>query len=331
MHKSNPRLIILSRDVDQYHALWKASASSEAHLILATSDVTDVIQFEEREQATILLSEPDLAVQVIEYLPNLQWCQSTWAGNAPLLNHPKRDYILSGVKGIFSQQMSEYILSYILSHVRQHTTFNALQNAQQWCPPTLSSISDLTIGVMGTGNIATGMLNVFDAFNTSVIGLSRRGEAPQSHPKMRMFKPHQLTEFITSADVIINLLPDTPDTQSFININTIETLIEWHLAHLAPLPNKRLFINAGRGSVITDEALLSALDNHVFTRAVLDVFTIEPLPTEHIFWHRNDIVITQHTAAISKPSSVMQLFMDNLSRYTKGQSPLYVMNWQQGY
>ena len=349
MHNSTPVLIILSRDVDQYHALWEASGLTNTSLVLATDDVAEVLESKDKEQVSILLSEPDLAVQVVAHLPNLQWCQSTWAGNAPLLNHPKQDYILTGVKGIFSQLMSEYVLSYILSYVRQHHTFFELQSQQQWAPPRIRSISELTIGIMGIGNIATGMLSVFAALNVNVIGLSRSAKPPQSYPHMPMFAPNQLVDFIGACDVVINLLPDTPATQAFIDQTTVAALIASQPAD-SSLPSDpsvlsessvpsdsshvgkpRQFINAGRGSVVTDEALLMALDHGVFTQAILDVFTTEPLPAQHAFWHRDDIVITQHTAAISKPRDVMQVFMENLTRYTQGQTPRYVMDWHQGY
>jgi glyoxylate/hydroxypyruvate reductase A len=152
-----------------------------------------------------------------------------------------------------------------------------------------------------------------------------------------MFTPNQLVDFIGACDVVINLLPDTPATQAFIDRTTIEALIASQqtvtatTSDTSDLPKSRQFINAGRGSVVTDEVLLMALDNGVFTQAVLDVFTTEPLPAQHVFWHRDDIVITQHTAAISKPSDVMHVFMENMTRYTQGLSPLYVMDWHQGY
>ncbi|MEN8777568.1 MAG: NAD(P)-dependent oxidoreductase [Glaciecola sp.] len=337
MHNPSPALIILSRDVNQYQALWEASDLSNTSLVLATDKVAEVLESTFKDQATILLSEPDLAVQVVAHLPNLKWCQSTWAGNAPLLNHSKQDYILTGVKGIFSQLMSEYVLSYILSYVRQHQTFIELQSKQQWAPPRIRSISELTIGILGIGNIATGMLSMFAALNVNIIGLSRSAKPPLSHPQMPMFTPNQLVDFIGACDVVINLLPDTPATQAFIDRTTIEALIASQqtvtatTSDTSDLPKSRQFINAGRGSVVTDEVLLMALDNGVFTQAVLDVFTTEPLPAQHVFWHRDDIVITQHTAAISKPSDVMHVFMENMTRYTQGLSPLYVMDWHQGY
>lgn len=316
-----PRLIILSRDAKHYADLWHAADASGISLIVSTSEPKEVIAHPQVAMTTFLLADPDLAVQVIEYLPELAWCQSTWAGNAPLLNHPKQDYLLSGVKGIFSQLMSEYVLSYILAHVRKHEHFQKLQTQRHWQPPPITSISQLTIGIVGFGNIASGMLPVLTAFNAKVIGLSRRASTSTANAQILMYDTTAQQEFFEQSDVIVNLLPDTLNTQGYITQPLIDSLS----------PKARLFINAGRGSVIEDAVLLSALSQQVFTAAVLDVFSPEPLPANHVFWAHPQITITQHTAAISNPDDVMSVFFENLVRYTQGLQPLYLMNWEQGY
>jgi phosphoglycerate dehydrogenase-like enzyme len=318
MHK----VLILSRDAQRYADLWSQQhAFQDVTLVLCTTAPDEVIKHLQANEITILLSDPDLAVQVIDHLPNLIWCQSAWAGNAPLLRHPKQDYMLSGVKGIFAQLMSEYVLSYILAHVRQHVPMRLLQSQQRWQPPHIGSISQLTIGILGLGHIATGMLPVFSALNANVIGLSRRATPPRDFPQMQMFSDTQRHEFVEQCDVLVNLLPDTPHTQGYLNHELINGLS----------PKPRLFINAGRGSVIADEVLLSALQQKVFEAAILDVFTSEPLAPEHEFWGHPRITVTQHTAAISVPDDVMQIFLDNFTRLTQGQTPHYLMNWEQGY
>ena len=316
------KLVILSREAHRYADLWSQQhAIQDVTLLLSTAQPEDVIKHHQANEVSILLADPDLAVHVIDHLPNLVWCQSAWAGNAPLLQHPKQDYMLSGVKGIFAQLMSEYVLSYILAHVRQHTSLRVLQTQRQWQPPHIASISQITIGILGLGHIANGMLPVLAALNANVIGLSRRATPPTDFTDIPMFTDAQRHEFIEQCDVLVNLLPDTQHTRGFITQDLIDGLS----------PQPRLFINAGRGNVIADEALLSALEQQVFVAAVLDVFTQEPLAPEHIFWHHPRITVTQHTAAISVPDDVMQIFIDNLARFTQGQTPHYIMNWEQGY
>ena len=70
------------------------------------------------ENVTVMLADPDLAACIIDKCSALTWCQSTWAGNAPLLNADKEDYVLTGLKGIFGKLMREYVFAYLLQHAR---------------------------------------------------------------------------------------------------------------------------------------------------------------------------------------------------------------------
>ena len=70
MHK----LLILSRDALRYHDLWLArDTCKDTELVLSTSLPQDVITYQQAAEVTVLLTDPDLAVQVIEHLPNLVW------------------------------------------------------------------------------------------------------------------------------------------------------------------------------------------------------------------------------------------------------------------
>ena len=59
----------------------------------------------------VVLGRPDFLAQLMDTAPPVRWVQSTWAGVTPLIQHAYRDYVLTGVKGIFGQQMSEYVLT----------------------------------------------------------------------------------------------------------------------------------------------------------------------------------------------------------------------------
>jgi len=83
----------------------------------------------EPETVTILLADPDLAAEIIDQCHNIKWCQSTWAGNAPLLNAGRTDYMLTGLKGIFGKLMREYVFAYLLQHARNLNAFEKNQRA----------------------------------------------------------------------------------------------------------------------------------------------------------------------------------------------------------
>lgn len=305
---------ILSRDADTLKEHINTYNNKQIAITQCVSAVADFVP----EDATILLADPDLAVQVIEHCHSLAWCQSTWAGNAPLLRHPKRDYILTGVKGVFGKLMREYVFAYLLAHYRKLDTFAQAQQHTDWCQPATTALFGKTLGIMGPGSIAQAIVPVALAFDMRVIGLSRSG-TPQTGYEA-MFTPDNKAQFASQCDMVLNLLPDTPQTKGIIDAEL-----------LSALPAGTMLINAGRGNAIVQDDLMTALDKGSLIEAVLDVFETEPLPAAHPFWHHPNIKITQHTAALSYPKDVAGVFMENAERYLSGQALSYVFDFEKGY
>ena len=96
-------------------------------------------------------------------------------------------------------------------------------------------------------------------------------------------------------------------------------------------PQKPVFINIGRGSVIGDSELIKALDNQWISGAILDVFNEEPLPPSNPLWHHEKVLITPHIAAKSRPSDLVQLFAENYNNFISGKPLKYVIKWDEGY
>ena len=115
-------------------------------------------------------------------------------------------------------------------------------------------------------------------------------------------------------------MPDTPDTQ-----NLLSTLF------FSALSPNTVFINAGRGEAIDDQALLQSLAYGKPALAVLDVFREEPLPLDHPFWSHPNIMITAHTAAESSPQDVANIFAENITRFAQQQPLLHTFDFNKGY
>ena len=102
-------------------------------------------------RADILLGPPDVVARLLDSAPQLRWVQSTWAGVKPLVDHPRRDYVLTGVRGIFGQPMTEYVLGWLLALERR-----ILERAAQrcWDERIEAGVCGKRIGILGTGDIA---------------------------------------------------------------------------------------------------------------------------------------------------------------------------------
>ena len=310
---------ILSRDASQYGELFAASTIVEQYDVQL--DIVSTTPEALRHSRTqILLTDPGLGKNVIDTLAHLQWCQSTWAGILPFIQSGRQDYLLTSVKGIFSQAMTEYVLTYILHHFRHVETMDALQQQKTWQPPVMPLLSGKTLGIMGFGNIAHGMIEPLQALGLKLVALNSDGRQIEGYPKIPVAASADKCIFAQQADIILNLLPDSKHTNGFIDQDFIHSM-----------QASTLFINAGRGSVIHDKDLLFALELGKISKAILDVTIEEPLPTAHPFWEHPQIILTQHTAASSKPEWVFDIFEQNLQRFFLRAPLKYQVNWAKGY
>lgn len=270
--------------------------------------------------AEILVGSPGDVASVLDCCPNLRWVQSLWAGVNTLLEHPRRDYQLTAMNGIFGQPMAEYVLGWLLSFER-----NILRRAQQrvWdaheCSREDGTVAGKRLGIMGTGTIARHVAQSARALGIKSIGLNTRGEPVDVFDQV--YSVAQRLEFAAQSDYLLALLPATSQT---------EYLIDGAL--LGALPRGAIMINAGRGQCIDDDELVAAIDSGHLRAAVLDVFREEPLPEEHPFWRRPNIYITSHTAAPTSMGLSAQMYRENYVRYLQSPGDLeYVVDFERGY
>lgn len=293
---------------------------------LADNKLVDIIQYSTRAEeidchrVVYLLADPNLAAEVIEQCVNVKWIQSTWAGNTPLLQAQKTNYVLTGVKSVFGQQMSEFVFAHILYFSRNIAGFikQQAEPTQRWRPQPYTSLKGKTLGILGAGSIASALLPVAEQFGMQVIGLNRSGESEPGYRKM--FAMHQGNEFAKQVDYLVSLLPDTAQTENFID-----------KSFLTGLSPDAVLINAGRGSAIRDDDLIEAIKNGRLRAAVLDVFRHEPLPDDHAFWTTPGILVTQHTAAESFPDDIADIFERNINKYVSGEALDYQFDFDKGY
>jgi phosphoglycerate dehydrogenase-like enzyme len=122
------------------------------------------------------------------------------------------------------------------------------------------------------------------------------------------------------ADYLINLLPDTPATRDI-----------YDAALFACCKPSALFINAGRGVAVVDADLITALEQDRLAGAVIDVCRQEPLPADHGFWSAPRLLLTGHSSAPSEPRLLVQLFLDNLTRWRSGGELRGQVDFARGY
>ncbi|MBF9001229.1 D-2-hydroxyacid dehydrogenase [Vibrio nitrifigilis] len=295
MNNFNHHLYILTEHDDIYR-----QAIENTHLDGLT--ITD-----NRAEATILLAAPPMAASCINDFPNVEWVQSVYAGVDALTLHPKRtDYLLTNIKGIFGQLISEYVIGYIISHYRHFPLYRQQQSAEQWTPHLYESLSGKVMAILGTGSIGSHLSHAASGLGIDVIGINSSGIPPKAGKFSRTYHANELSAALSQANIIVNTLPDTEQTRGLIN--------EEVLSHCF----RTLVFNVGRGKTVVESDLLNAIDKGYVEHAFLDVFEQEPLPEQHPYWKNHAITVTPHIAALSFPSQVLEQFIHNYDLWCTG-------------
>ncbi|MEM1190316.1 MAG: NAD(P)-dependent oxidoreductase [Pseudomonadota bacterium] len=266
-------------------------------------------------EVEVLFGAPDRIVALLPRLPALRWVQSTWAGITPLVAQPRRDFQLTGVKGIFGAYMAEYVLGWSLALRRSILHYAA---STHWDFRRDDGLAGLRLGIAGTGSIGAEVARRCAPFFSEVVGLNSDGRRVEGFA--RCYGTGERLAFGAGLDVLALVLPDTPGTDGLVDA-----------ALLDGLASGAILINGGRANALVLDDALSALEGNRLSAMVLDVFDEEPLARESPLWRLPGLYITSHSAAPTSLDAVTKLFLANLQRYCSGSELEGVIDLERGY
>jgi phosphoglycerate dehydrogenase-like enzyme len=272
---------------------------------------------QESHTANIILADPPLIAPKLPNLQKLQWLQSTFAGVNALTFYPQTHYQLTRMTEGLGLPIAEYIFGWWISHQRGWAHYQYQQDNHFWQPHRSSNLQGKTLLILGSGDIAQAIAKVGQAFGTQNWCINTTGKPTCSFESAFQFQ--DFPNIAPHVDILINALPDTPQTRQRLNLKFFSAF------------QNTVFFNIGRGSAVVTSALLAALENNHLQHAFLDVFEIEPLPVDHPFWAHKKITITPHIAAISDPVLVMALFRRNYKNWINQRSLEGKIDWKKGY
>ena len=307
--------IILDEEAERYVALLQGLRAEGVALSPACTAEEALAAYADQ---SILLGDPNLVAKVLPRMPTIRWVQSTWAGVTPLLEIDQRGYVLTGVKEVFGQPMTEYVLGYLLAHELKIPQRAEYQRRRSWFDACSGTLRDKLLGIMGTGSIGRHIARVSQAFGMRVRGYSRSGSPAQGFEQV--FAADRLPAFLRDLDYLVSVLPDTRETDRLLDAAT-----------LGHLPKRCYYVNVGRGNVVDEAALVSALRAGELAGATLDVFDREPLPEHSPLWTTPNLVVTAHVAAPSDAEQIAPIFAENLRRFVRGDALDYVIDFERGY
>lgn len=242
---------------------------------------------------------------------------SLWAGVDKVLGNPTLDMPLVRMVDPGQREgMVEFVTAHVLRHhigIDQH-----LGVMEGWDQVAPKLARDRIVTVLGLGELGGACAGALAALNFDVRGWSRR---PRSLPGIQCFNGDEgLKQALSGADIVVLLLPNTPQTENVLNAETLPLLAQGAVV-----------VNPGRGSLIDDAALIAALDNGVLAHATLDTFRIEPLPDDHPFRTHPKITTSPHIASLVRPVTCAAAIAENIRRGEAAEPFLGVVNREAGY
>ncbi len=256
--------------------------------------------------AEVLLSSNAFPVELLDRAERLRWIHVQGAGVNAWTGHGVPSGVrLSRTTGSFGPRMAQYALTYVgVVAQRVRETFEA-QAERRWSDPDIVDLRGRRLGVAGIGAIGGSVARLARAFGMHVVGLSRT--EPKALDLDAWYPDTRLHDFLSALDYLVIVLPLTPDTRGMFDRAAFDAL-----------PDHAWLVNVGRGPLIVERDLLDALERRALGGAVLDVFDTEPLPSEHPFWGRDDVIVTPHCSGGTITSEVVAVFLKNLSLWRAG-------------
>jgi phosphoglycerate dehydrogenase-like enzyme len=232
---------------------------------------------------------------------SLRWVQSGSAGveSPAFYALLKRGIRLTNAAGVHAEPIAQYVIMQMLNRIKRTRAHFELQAAHRWESIGGGELTGLTVGIVGFGGIGRAVARLAKAFGMRVVGSKRtRVEDPALD---LLYSPEQLGALLAESDFVVLAAPLSEQTRE--------------------MKPKALLINVARGGLVDEEALAEALRRKRIGGAVLDVTATEPLPETSPLWDLPNCVITPHDSAFSPLSleRTLELFLDNLSRFQRGE------------
>lgn len=239
-----------------------------------------------------------------------RWIHALTAGieGFDLASLRDREVVLTNASGVTAEPVAEQVLTYLLTFERRLHRGIRQQERREWDWYGGRELRDETVGLVGVGAIGGRVAELLAALDVETLGLTRH-PASMHDAVAEAFGPGDLPALLAHSDYVVLTCPLTDSTRGLIGA-----------AELEAMPEHGVLVNVGRGGLVDDEALVSAIVDGTIGGAALDVFETEPLPPDSPLWDLDEVVLTPHNAG-STPhfwDRNADLFADNYRSFREG-------------
>lgn len=255
----------------------------------------------------------------------LKWLQTWSAGvdSLPLETLESRIITLTSANGVHAYPISETIYALMLSLTRKIHTYVKNQQERKWHHSDMKlEMHEKTVGIIGVGTIGKEAAKIAKAFGMKVLGVRHSGK--QQEFVDEMFTTNQLDAVLPKCDYVVVTLPLTKETNRLFGAKQFDLM-----------KSSAFFINIGRGEIVVERDLISALKRGQIAGAGLDVFEQEPLTVDSPLWEMENVIITPHTSGSTEHYNqrvIEDILIPNLKNYISGNQPsVNLVDYSKGY
>ena len=254
---------------------------------------------------------------------SLRWVQQPHAGIEGFMYPAFKasDIVLTNCRGLYGPQIAEHAFALLLALTRRIPAQLEFMQRRHWERVPCVELAGTTLGIIGLGGIGRAVAVRAKAFEFEVIAVDAE-PVEQSAGVDRLGGMDWLPELLARAQAVVICCPSTPETHQLLGRE-----------EFARMPRGSYLINVSRGRIIDEEALVDALRSGQLAGAGLDVTYEEPCPPESPLWTEENAILTSHSAGASQHirRRAMQLFVDNLHRWVRGEPLVNVVDKSKGY
>jgi len=273
------------------------------------------------EDVDILVYEASGPVEDLAPYAGVAAIQNLWAGVEAILANPtlpSGTTLCRMVEAGLTIGMTDYVAGHVL---RLHLGMDAHRENQArraWSEDNPPLSTDRSIGIVGLGVLGRDVAEKLAFLRFDVSGWSRT--AKEIDGVRCLHGAEGFATLLAESDILVLLAPLTPETENLIDAAAIARM----------KPGVHL-VNVARGPMIDDAALLAALDDGRVGSATLDVFRIEPLPTDHPYWGHPSVTVSPHIASITRPETAARTIVEQVDRFERAEPFAHVVDRKSGY
>jgi phosphoglycerate dehydrogenase-like enzyme len=286
------------------------------------------------EPNVIFVSHPTPRESLIDLLtayPTVEWVHTRSAGVDHVVSDElsKTNVVLTNAKGMFSSTLAEYCMMACSYFAKDMPRLMRQKAACDWTQYPIMELRGSTMGIVGYGDIGRACARLAKAYGMTVLGLRRTASSSSSSSSVadpycdRMYGTDGLHDMLSRSDYVLVAAPLTEQTRGLISYEA-----------LSHCKSSAVIINVGRGPIIDESALATALRNGKLRGAGLDVTTVEPLPRESPLWGLDNVLLSPHNMDMTRTfmRESTEFFVNvNLTRFVRGEALFNPVDKSSGY